>query len=319
MSTDWLGGGLVIALAAVLWLVYLLPSWFRSRQYLATERNAVRLQQTLRILAETSEMPDEVRLEVNARTVHEQQRLLKRAEAEAVPAAIRAADRLRRTRAVASLVLVISLSCSVLGSMQAVYTGAWAVAVVGTVVGVLSIVVLVRLSRAGRRLRLPAPASASAPVTMADVYDDVADEPMPELVLPEIEEPRSTWTPIALPKPRYLADVEAAVAVEAPPAPVAEPAASAPAPAPVKRIDHQEALLRAAAAAEDALRSRLEAEEAAAEEAAEVESIEPEAAPVAPVERPARTAPSRFARMGIVDDVRPELDLNEILARRRAG
>ncbi|ARJ04767.1 hypothetical protein GCM10010988_36510 [Cnuibacter physcomitrellae] len=318
MSTDWLGGGLVIALAAVLWLVYLLPSWFRSRQYLATERNAVRLQQTLRILAETSEMPDEVRLEVNARTVHEQQRLLKRAEAEAVPAAIRAADRLRRTRAVASLVLVISLSCSVLGSMQAVYTGAWAVAVVGTVVGVLSIVVLARLSRAGRRLRLPAPASSTAPVTMADVYDDVADEPMPELVLPEIEEPRSTWTPIALPKPRYLADVEAAVAVEAPPAPVAEPAPASAAPA--KRIDHQETLLRAAAAAEDALRSRLEAEEAAAEEAtAEVESIEPEAAPVAPVERPARTAPSRFARMGIVDDVRPELDLNEILARRRAG
>lgn len=315
MSTDWLGGGLVIALAAVLWLVYLLPSWFRSRQYLATERNAVRLQQTLRILAETSEMPDEVRLEVNARTVHEQQRLLKRAEAEAVPAAIRAADRLRRTRAVASLVLVISLSCSVLGSMQAVYTGAWAVAVIGTVVGVLSIVVLGRLSRAGRRLRLPAPASSSAPVTMADVYDDVADEPMPELVLPEIEEPRSTWTPIALPKPRYLADVEPAVAVEAPPAPVAEPAAADPAPA--ARIDHQESLLRAAAAAEDALRSRLEAEEAAA--AAELESIVPEAAPAAPAERPVRTAPSRFARMGIVDDVRPELDLNEILARRRAG
>ncbi len=315
MSTDWLGGGLVIALAAVLWLVYLLPSWFRSRQYLATERNAVRLQQTLRILAETSEMPDEVRLEVNARTVHEQQRLLKRAEAEAVPAAIRAADRLRRTRAVASLVLVVSLICSVLGSMQAVYTGAWAIAVLGMVVGVLSIVVLGRLSRAGRRLRLPAPASSSAPVTMADVYDDVADEPMPELVLPDVEEHRSTWTPIALPKPRYLADVEEAVAVaveeeQAAPAPAA--ASVSTAVPRVRRVDHQESLLRAAAAAEDALRSRLEAEEAEAE--ADVEE-----SPAAPAARPARTAPSRFARMGIVDDVRPELDLNEILARRRAG
>ncbi|WNY35225.1 hypothetical protein Q9Q99_09980 [Curtobacterium flaccumfaciens] len=32
------GGGIVLLVAAVLWLVYLMPSWAARRQYLATER-----------------------------------------------------------------------------------------------------------------------------------------------------------------------------------------------------------------------------------------------------------------------------------------
>ncbi|ERK70130.1 hypothetical protein N136_03526, partial [Leifsonia aquatica ATCC 14665] len=80
MNGDVMGGGVVVAIAAVLWLAYLIPVWLRRREYVATERNAVRLQQTLRILAETSELPDEVRMEATARTVAEQQRVLRRAE-----------------------------------------------------------------------------------------------------------------------------------------------------------------------------------------------------------------------------------------------
>ena len=67
MSSDWLGGGVVWALAAVLWVAYLIPTWMRRRSYNATERNAVRLQQTLRILAETAEVPEHVRAEATAR------------------------------------------------------------------------------------------------------------------------------------------------------------------------------------------------------------------------------------------------------------
>lgn len=77
-----LSGGIVFAVAAVLWLVYLVPTWVRRHEYMATERNSVRLQQTLRILAETSELPEEVRLEATAREVAEQQKRLKRIEAE---------------------------------------------------------------------------------------------------------------------------------------------------------------------------------------------------------------------------------------------
>jgi hypothetical protein len=78
-----LSGGIVFAVAAVLWTVYLLPTWLRRSEYLATERNAIRLQQTLRILAETAEVPIEIRLEATARNVAEQQKVLKRVEAEA--------------------------------------------------------------------------------------------------------------------------------------------------------------------------------------------------------------------------------------------
>ncbi|MFE5671328.1 hypothetical protein ACFQ58_06915 [Agromyces sp. NPDC056523] len=73
---DALGGGVLVAVAATLWIAYLLPSWLRRRQYLATERNAVRLQQTLRILAETAETPEEVRVEMTARDVATQERIL---------------------------------------------------------------------------------------------------------------------------------------------------------------------------------------------------------------------------------------------------
>ncbi|UOE45840.1 hypothetical protein [Agromyces larvae] len=80
---DVIGGGVLMAAAAVLWVAYLLPSWLRRRQYLATERNAVRLGQTIRIIAETSETPEPVRLEVSAREVATQQRILAEHEATA--------------------------------------------------------------------------------------------------------------------------------------------------------------------------------------------------------------------------------------------
>ena len=64
MELTGLGGGIMLAIAAVLWLVYLLPTWLRRREYLATERNAVRLQQTIRVLAETAEVPAPVRAEL---------------------------------------------------------------------------------------------------------------------------------------------------------------------------------------------------------------------------------------------------------------
>ncbi|WP_127794052.1 hypothetical protein [Agromyces sp. LHK192] len=80
---DAIGGGVLVAIAAALWIAYLLPSWLRQRQYVATERNAVRLQQTLRILAETAETPEEVRVEATARQVASQQRILAEQEAAA--------------------------------------------------------------------------------------------------------------------------------------------------------------------------------------------------------------------------------------------
>lgn len=100
MDGQVLGGGVIVLVAAALWLIYLLPTWHSRRQYDAAERNAVRLSQALRVLAETSETPEEVRLELNARTAAAQQRLARRALAEREQAALEGARvELERARA----------------------------------------------------------------------------------------------------------------------------------------------------------------------------------------------------------------------------
>ena len=143
-----MGSSVVVALAAVLWLVYLVPTWFRRREYVATERNAVRLQQTLRILAETAEVPEPVHVEATARSVAAQQKLLRQEyerakaverarEASMSRAAARtlatlkpavasamithssAAVRLRRSRATTSFVALLAVIAAVAGIVGA--------------------------------------------------------------------------------------------------------------------------------------------------------------------------------------------------------
>ncbi|MFB2582424.1 hypothetical protein ACEXQD_14340 [Herbiconiux sp. P15] len=322
MTTDWLSGGFIIALAAVLWLVYLLPSWFRSRQYLATERNAVRLQQTLRILAETAELPQEVRIEANARAIAEQERILKHRAAEretrVVPAAVRTADRLRRSRAGTSVVLLLSVAVAVLGGMQAVYTGAWIILIGGVIASVVSVAVLVQLAKAGRRLKLPRPVAPAAPAfvdhsvgsfeetssaahAQLEVVDDETDSV-------DVESAASDgWVPVLVPRPLYLARAAAPLGLDD------EVAVSHAEP---HTGSHAESLRVAAAEAEATLRERLEAERAAAAELPTIAAPAPVSVPVAAPAGP----PSRFARMGIVEgDTDAHLDLDSILARRRAG
>lgn len=91
MGGQVLGGGVIVLVAVALWLVYLLPSWQGRHRYYAAERNAVRLNQALRVLAETSETPQEVRLELNARTAHQQQKLARLAQSEREQAELEAA------------------------------------------------------------------------------------------------------------------------------------------------------------------------------------------------------------------------------------
>ncbi|HEU5222310.1 MAG TPA: hypothetical protein VFU07_01345 [Candidatus Lumbricidophila sp.] len=73
---DFSGGGLLLGAAAVLWVAYLLPSWLGRRKYQVGHEHAVRLQQTLRALAETAEAPEAVVLEANAREVAAQKKVL---------------------------------------------------------------------------------------------------------------------------------------------------------------------------------------------------------------------------------------------------
>ncbi|GGD33483.1 hypothetical protein GCM10010915_12310 [Microbacterium faecale] len=82
MGGQILGGGAIVFVVAALWLVYLLPTWQTKMRYNAAERNAVRLNQALRVLAESSETPGEVRVELSRQEAAKQWRLVKRLEAE---------------------------------------------------------------------------------------------------------------------------------------------------------------------------------------------------------------------------------------------
>ncbi|MFP3466009.1 hypothetical protein [Leifsonia sp. SIMBA_070] len=358
MNGDVMGGGVVVAIAAALWLAYLVPVWLRRREYLATERNAVRLQQTLRILAETSELPDEVRMEATARTVAEQQRILRRAEqktlaearaeaaaharreqaiaeerrraaeeaeraaaeAIAVERAARAAAaqraralstaaatvplsaqrrrRVRRTRALSTLVLVAGLAGFVGGLVVMFETGAWLLA--GASAGAVALAgwMLARLARPQGASVAAQPIVRTSPIA-PELYDDAQHD------LPVQERLRQSWTPRPLPKPLHLSPGTVAAAAMA-------------------SVDAAAELRRAAARAEF---------ERKAAEVAPVEAVpapvplrpvavaavaEAGAASVAPVSSVA--VPSRYASMGVLDDVDTgSMDLDAVLRRRRAA
>ncbi|ODA89893.1 hypothetical protein ATY41_11805 [Leifsonia xyli subsp. xyli] len=348
MNGDVMGGGVVVALAAALWLAYLVPLWLRRREYLATERNAVRLQQTLRILAETAELPDEVRLEATAKTVAEQQRVLRRAEdkraataraeaaaiarreqaladerrraaggaervaaeAIAVERASRAAAaqranalaaatsrpvlspqrrrRLRRSRALTTLVLVAGVVGAAGGIPALFATGAWALPVLSLAIVVAALWTLGRLARPAAAHPPASPRIPVAPATQA-LYDDAQHD------LPVQERLRQSWTPRPLPKPLHLSPGTVAAAAMA-------------------SVDAATELRRTAARAEFDRRSVEAPPPPVPLRPRPAEAIA--AAPTVPVS----AGPSRYATMGIVEtDAHDALDLDAVLRRRRAA
>lgn len=286
MDGPVLSGGVIVLVAASLWLLYLLPSWRGRHQFAATERNAVRLNQALRVLAETSETPEEVRLELNARTAHAQQRLARRVQAERESAeltrlreelaatradpVVRQARARRRVRLSALTVLITGLAVAGFGIWQ-VATGGTVVVLAAGVVGVIgAALVLQRMAsvaaRAARRA-VAAPAAEKAPRVSPPLHDQGTV---------------TTWTPRRLPEP--LVSVEGT---------------------------------RAHAAFASAVAQRARAEAAHAEE---LRRRAERMAPPAPVELPKQEpAASEFSKMGYVDDAEIEAHVRQLLARRAAG
>lgn len=284
MDGPVLSGGVIVLVAVLLWMLYLLPSWRGRYQYNAAERNAVRLNQALRVLAETSETPDEVRLELNTRTALAQQRLAKRVQSEREAAelerlraelaatradpAVRQARARRRVRMTATLLLVVGAVLTGLGVWQVLATGAQPMLWAGGVTVVLATVVLQRMaSVAGRAARRPAqPVEVTAPRVAPPLHDQGP----------------AAWTPRRLPEPMTSVAGSLAQTAQA-------------------EIDAQQELRRAERVAR--LRARAE-----------------EMAPPEPVALPAAHAEtSPYARMGFVDDEEIEAHVRQLLARRAAG
>lgn len=288
MGGQVLGGGVIVLVAALLWLVYLLPSWHSRRQYDAAERNAVRLNQALRVLAETSETPGEVTLELNARTALAQQKLARRAMVEREHAALEEAridlERARDERAAVRLAPVarrararrrVRLACVLLalggigiagwGAWEVVTTGSQLLLWAGVGVAVLAGLTLQRMAHVGAR----AAASVISEETRAPtVVQDVA-----------LEETRRAWAPRELPRPLTASTGSRAAAV-------------------LDAEDAREALRQAAV--DEAMRHR-------------AEELRPAAI------RPGRIASAEFSRKGHVDDAEIEAHVRDLLARRASG
>jgi hypothetical protein len=214
MSGDFLGGGLVFAIAATLWIVYLIPTWRRRRTFDATERNAVRMQQTIRALAETTELPTEMRVEASARAVAEQKRVLRQAENQALlrtraatasaigydDAGIRARARRRGQRLAATTVLLAAVTGIAVGITFLLTQQGWQILALSCIVFAVAIVAQNELSgsvapsHVGRVSAAVGQAFADhAPVTT--------------------QTPSRLWTPTALPKPMHLSQGSIAEAV----------------------------------------------------------------------------------------------------------
>ncbi|KAA9132852.1 large exoprotein [Microbacterium caowuchunii] len=296
MGGQVLGGGVIVLVAVALWMLYLLPSWHSRHQYNSAERNAVRLSQALRVLAETSETPEEVRLELSARTAHAQQKLarrtlaekeraeleqarleLERAKAEARVARdrpeVRRARARRRTRLTASAAGVLSIAALGTGVWTMLAFSSAALLWIGGVGALSSLLVLQRMSRvAARAVRR----EQVAPVVVARTAE-VQDVALPV-------QSKATWQPRTLPRPLSSSAGSSAAAVR-------------------DAADAREALRRAAF--EEAKRVRAE-----------------KAAPpsIAVARTPEKVEPaSAFTRMGYVDDAEIEAHVRKLLQDRRAG
>ena len=181
-----IGTTLTFIVAGVLWLVYLAPGIRRNREFNATEKNAIRIQQALRTIAQSTETPDEIVTELSNREANIRQRERERIDRErenALRAQVRADAHVAdpglaaRSRSVklglSALALVTLVTTGVFG-----FTGEW----IGTLVSLglfgLSSVGLVLIN--GSR------------------GDVVAEQRVRRFTgLPEVDD---TWTPVRTPK-----------------------------------------------------------------------------------------------------------------------
>jgi hypothetical protein len=299
MNGEFLGGGLVFAVGAVLWVVYLIPSWLRRRNFTETEANSVRRQHTVAAMTVAGIDTSHLRqAEATARAVHEQKKALRQAE--------RAAKRMARTSAIESLTpeqqvlmarhrrrrarqtafgfLLASLATLAVGIAYTAYVGDILIAVMG---GLATLVTLVVMS------------SMSKPATVTTARRVVA----PSAVFDQGAAPASvtrSWTPQTVPRSLQQSPGSVAATVVA-----QQQAADSR-----RRAMAEQAYLASIAARTETIASGAQPTASRAEPV--VSRAEPVEAPSKPV--------SKFAGLGFVDDADTgSFDLDSALKRRRVG
>lgn len=295
MSGDFLSGGLVFVIAAALWIMYLIPTYLRRKNFDATERNAVRMQQTIRALAETADVPEEIRVEASARAVIEQKRVLRQAEAAARAEmrhaaaravgydeqAVIAARRARRNRLASALFLAATVVGIIAGSIILATGGSWETLAISCLAFALALVI--------QEVVVSSTTAQAAPA----VTNRYASEFFDQSHFKPAQVSRS-WTPTALPRPLHLSEGTLSQAV----------------------VQSQIAAERMRQSAqESALVERMSMDQAGLEQLRRTATTPP-----VRTEAPAPEVASRLAGMGVVDTTASaELDLDAVLRRRRAG
>jgi len=170
----------LLLIAAALWLVYLVPLWMRRSEYYATERNATRLGQTLRLLANTTEVSSEIKAELKARSIARKEKEAQRELRRISQPELSITERRRRTKQVFSLALLTGIIAVVTA-----YLAAWPLQVIwaSSTVVTISLTVLGRLNRVSQLAALRAQA-----------------ERAPRSYAPSARV-RRQWTPTPLPEP----------------------------------------------------------------------------------------------------------------------
>jgi hypothetical protein len=174
------GTTLLLLLAGALWLVYLVPLWLKRSEYYATERNAARLGQTLRLLANTAEASAEIKAELEARSIARKEREAQRQLRTMSHGELSMAERRRRTKQVFSLVLLAGVTSAV-----SAYLAAWPLEVIwaSSTISTVSFAILGRLNR----------------VTKANASAAVSSRAGNSVHIPV--DAKTAWRPPALPEP----------------------------------------------------------------------------------------------------------------------
>jgi hypothetical protein len=204
MEFTGVGGGIMLAIAAVLWLAYLLPNWLKRREYLATERNAVRLQQTIRVLAETAQVPEVVKAARSAPFPVAVGRTP--APPPPVDPRLLGARRIRRARGLSTLLLAAAV---LLGGIQVslmiatgAVAGSWLVVAVAALAAVTAVAMLGRLAERSR--------SGRVDDVRPTRRTSLGTRPVTEAAAPVADR---AWTPVTVPKPLYLSKPDAPAVV----------------------------------------------------------------------------------------------------------
>jgi hypothetical protein len=218
MDGSGAGTAIMLAIAALLWFLYLVPTWLRRREFIASENGAGRPERLLRAEQRRADAAAarEARAARRAATASSPR--------PALDTSVVRRRRMRRTRFGASLLMI---AATVVLSVQV-----WLVATTGMTLGAFFVLVAA-ISGGGaaiatqRRLDALAMPRVAAPVRQRNAVQ----VPAATTVRPRV----STWTPVETPRPMYL---------------------SRPAPeSTAVRQDLQEALRAAAAEAEANLRA----------------------------------------------------------------